>query len=86
MTLTYSEDATSLTAEQLAGFFVGWPDHPAPKTHLKILRKSSAICLAFDQQRCIGFINALSDGVFYAFIPLLEVLPEYQGHGIGKEL
>ena len=27
-----------------------------------------------------------SDGVFYSFIPLLEVLPEYKGHGIGTEL
>jgi ribosomal protein S18 acetylase RimI-like enzyme len=71
---------------QLQGFFVNWPDHPDPDTHLEILRKSHAAWLAFDGERCVGFINALSDGVFYAYIPLLEVLPEYQGQGIGTEL
>ncbi|MGC4047114.1 MAG: GNAT family N-acetyltransferase [Armatimonas sp.] len=75
-----------MTAEQLQGFFVGWPNPPSPETHQEILRRSAALWLAWDGERCVGFINALSDGVFYAFIPLLEVLPEYQGQGIGGEL
>ena len=31
-------------------------------------------------------MTAISDGVISAYIPLLEVLPEYQGRGIGAEL
>ena len=34
----------------------------------------------------VGFINAISDGVLTAYIPLLEVLPAYQGQGIGATL
>src|SRR5947209_3134906 len=34
----------------------------------------------------VGFITAISDGVLSAYIPLLEVLPAYQGQGIGSEL
>jgi len=68
------------------GFFVGWPEHPDPVTHLAIIEGSYAAWLALDRERCVGFINALSDGVFYAYIPLLEVLPGYQGQGIGAEL
>lgn len=34
----------------------------------------------------IGFITAISDEVLTAYIPLLEVLPEYKNKGIGKEL
>lgn len=34
----------------------------------------------------LGYLNMISDGVLTAFIPLLEVLPEYQGEGIGSEL
>jgi predicted N-acetyltransferase YhbS len=34
----------------------------------------------------VGFITAITDGVLAAYIPLLEVLPEYQGRGIGKTL
>ena len=34
----------------------------------------------------VGFITAISDGVLAAYIPLLEVLPDYRGRGIGREL
>ena len=39
-----------------------------------------------DDRQCVGQINAISDGIFYAYIPLLEVLPSYRGKGIGREL
>lgn len=86
MAIRYTDKIESLSSKQLEGFFVGWPEHPDLEAHLKILRKSYAVWLAFDQGQCVGFINAISDGVFYAFIPLLEVLPNYQGKGIGTEL
>ena len=61
---------------------------PSPSEHLRILRSSQHVVLALDadQQQVIGFINALGDGVVSAFIPLLEVLPEHRGRGIGSEL
>ena len=34
----------------------------------------------------VGFVTAITDHVQSAFIPLLEVLPEYQNQGIGTEL
>lgn len=78
----------SITPEQLKGFFVGWPNPPAPETHLRILQGSAAVVLAFDDatQQVVGFITAISDGVLAAYIPLLEVLPAYQGQGIGTQL
>ncbi|MBE0431255.1 MAG: GNAT family N-acetyltransferase [Dehalococcoidia bacterium] len=84
--ITYTDSIGSMRAAQLKGFFVGWPTHPDPKTHIEILRRSYAVWLALDGDRCVGFINALSDGVFYAYIPLLEVLPDYRSRGIGREL
>jgi len=33
-----------------------------------------------------GFVSAHGDGVLSAYIPLLEVLPAYQGRGMGTEL
>jgi ribosomal protein S18 acetylase RimI-like enzyme len=39
-----------------------------------------------DTDQVIGFINALSDNVLSAYIPLLEVKMEYRSRGIGKEL
>lgn len=86
MKIVYTNRIESVSAGQLTGFFVGWAAHPDPEAHLEILRASHTVWLAFHNDQCVGFINALSDGVFYAYIPLLEILPSYQGRGIGKEL
>ncbi len=86
--IVYTESLDGITPEQLHGFFVGWPDRPTPERHLDLLRSSAEIVLAVDTDaaRVVGFITAISDGVLAAFIPLLEVLPAYQGQGIGSEL
>jgi ribosomal protein S18 acetylase RimI-like enzyme len=42
--------------------------------------------LALDGEQIVGFVTAISDGVLSAYVPLLEVLPGYQGRGIGAEL
>ena len=86
--ITYLERIDEISHPQLADFFEGWPNPPSITTHLKILRQSDHIVLAFDNDidRVVGFINAVSDGVLSAYIPLLEVLPEYRGRGIGGEL
>src|SRR5215212_1754434 len=75
--INYIDTIEGIAAEQLQGFFVGWPNPPSPATHLRILAGSYAI---------VGFITAISDGVSCAYIPHLEVLPAYQGRGIGSEL
>jgi len=86
--IDYRITCDSIAAEHLEGFFVGWPNPPSPETHFRILQCSSEIVLAIlpDTGKVIGFINALTDGILTAYIPLLEVLPEYQGKGIGSEL
>lgn len=84
----YRTDLDGIAPEQLHGFFEGWPNPPTPQTHLRILRGSSAFVLAVDvaSGRVVGFVNALSDGVLSAYLPLLEVLPAYRGRGIGRAL
>jgi ribosomal protein S18 acetylase RimI-like enzyme len=86
--ISYVDSAASVTPHQLDGFFLGWPDHPSSETHLKVLVNSAHVVLAVDDDtgKVVGFITALSDGILAAFIPLLEVLPAYQGRGIGTEL
>ena len=39
-----------------------------------------------DKSRVVGFVTAITDGVSCAYIPHLEVLPEWQGDGSGTEL
>lgn len=84
----YTNSIEGITADMLEGFFVGWPNPPSTETHLTLLKNSSYIVIAIDEeiQKVVGFITATSDNVLSAYIPLLEVLPEYQGKGIGKQL
>jgi ribosomal protein S18 acetylase RimI-like enzyme len=88
MSITFQSDLQGITAERLQGFFVGWPHPPTPATHLRILQGSAQVELAIDNRsgQVVGFINAISDGVLAAYIPLLEVLPAHQGQGIGATL
>lgn len=86
--IRYLENTTDITSEQLHGFFVGWRNPCSSKEHLSLLRGSNHVVLAVDDDsnRVVGFITAITDGIQAAFIPLLEVLPEWQSQGIGSEL
>lgn len=86
--VTYRYSAEGITPDQLKGFFVGWPNKPSPEVHLRLLRGSDEVVIAVDEATgaVVGFTIAITDRVLSAYIPLLEVLPEYQGRGIGSEL
>lgn len=86
--ITYTDSLAGITSEALqGGFFAGWPNPPSPTSHHRILENSAAIILARREDGLvIGFITAISDGVSCAYIPHLEVLPAYQGQGIGTTL
>ncbi|NTW01882.1 MAG: GNAT family N-acetyltransferase [Oscillochloris sp.] len=86
--IIYQDNLRDITTYHLHGFFVGWPNPPSPAVHLRLLAGSSHVLLARNDADgpVIGFITAMSDGVLCAYIPLLEVLPAYQGQGIGREL
>jgi ribosomal protein S18 acetylase RimI-like enzyme len=88
MTIRYTTSLEGITADMLPGFFEGWPAPPSPEKHLRILRGSRHVVLAVDDEanRVVGFVSAISDGQNSAFIPLLEVVPNCRGQGIGSEL
>lgn len=86
--IKYTDSIDGVSEGQLTGFFVGWPNPPSPRTHLRILDGSDAVELAIesDTGRVVGFMNAITDGVLCVYFPLLEVLPDFQQKGIGSEL
>jgi len=89
MQIIYTNDQSKISTEMLSGgFFAGWPNPPNAATHLQILQNSYMTYIAIDAEtgKVIGFINAISDGVLSAYIPLLEVLSVYRGRGIGGKL
>jgi GNAT superfamily N-acetyltransferase len=86
--VSYANAVDDVHESQLGGgFFDGWAAPPSPEQHLRILRNSAQVVVARDDSGAVlGFITALSDGVLAAYIPLLEVLPDHRGKGIGTEL
>ena len=86
--IDYTDSLAGIAEQQLAGFFVGWPSPPSPARHLRLLAGSGHVVLAIDAEsdQVVGFVTAITDGILSANIPLVEVLPAYQGRGIGTEL
>ena len=78
-------DLENIGPEQLQGFFEGWPDPPSAATLHRMLTASYRVSLAVNTQsdKVVGFIQAISDGILTAFIPLLEVRLEFRGQGTG---
>ena len=87
MPITYQETTEGIDPNDLVGFFFGWPNRPSRADHMKILQGSDLIVLALSKNgRVLGFTTAITDRVSSAFITYIEVLPEWQGKGIGTEL
>jgi GNAT superfamily N-acetyltransferase len=86
--IVYGTGIEGVEPADLEGFFVGWPSPPSPERHLELLRGSEEVVPAREDEsgRIVGFANVIGDGVMSAYVPLLEVLPEHQGQGVGTEL
>jgi len=84
--IEYLDSAENISADMVSDFFVGWSNPPDEKTFLKILKNSYKIVIAKNGNNIVGFITAISDGILSAYIPFLEVLPDFQNKGIGAEL
>jgi ribosomal protein S18 acetylase RimI-like enzyme len=86
--IEYRTTLDGISSDDLQGFFDGWVKPLDSEQHYAILKNSEFIVLAYDTEKSkvVGFINAISDRVHFAFIPMLEVLPEYRHRGIGSNL
>ena len=86
MTIRFAEDPAEVRPEHLESFFEGWPSRPAPERSLAAIAGADAVVLAWDGERLVGFATALTDGAMFASMPLVEVVADRRGRGIGAEL
>lgn len=86
--ITYTDNVDKVLPEMLEGFFVTWSNVPSKEKHLELLHNSTykLIAIDIDKNKVVGFITAISDNTLSAYIPFLEVIPEYQHKSIGSEL
>ena len=66
-------------------FFVGWPTKPNFEKIRRHLAVAQSI-FAVEDGMVVGLITALTDKTMFAFIPLIEVIPDFQRKGIGSVL
>src|SRR5262245_50620621 len=87
MALTYRFNCEDLEARDLEGLFAA--TRLGGRVGEKIRRafvNSSLVCFAYDDSRLIGASRAITDGEYHGLIYDVAVLPEYQGHGIGRRM
>jgi len=87
MKITY-RDQKIFSASELQELYlsVDWDSGNYPEKLVQAIAGSHGIFSAWDDEKLIGLISVISDGHMAAYIHYLLVRPEYQGHGIGKEL
>lgn len=86
--IEYRTNLDGIFPDDLKGFLAGWRNPLSCRQLYTALQSSSYSVLAYDTEmnRVVGLVDALSDEVNFAFIPMLEVLPDYQRRGIASEL
>jgi GNAT superfamily N-acetyltransferase len=52
----------------------------------RLVREASRVVGVYHEGRQVGFCRAVSDGVSFAYLADVYVLPEYRGRGLGVEL
>ncbi len=87
MPITY-RTTKEFTPESLHRLFqsVRWESGNYPDKLARAMANSTAVVSAWDGDRLVGLVRALSDGETVAFLHYLLVDPAYQGQHIGDEL
>ncbi len=73
--------------EDLEPFFDGWYWTPSTDARRALLTNSSVVATARTANgQLVGLATALTDGAFFGYLSFLEVLADYQGRGLGRQL
>lgn len=76
------------TKEELERLFlsVDWSSGHYPDKLVTAMKNYSTVISAWDNDRLVGMICAMDDGVMTAYVHYLLVEPDYQGKAIGRRL
>jgi len=88
MDIRYNSDIEAMTKDALQELFlsVKWESGNYPDELLQSIRGSHSIVAAWDGDKLVGLINALSDGILTVYFHYMLVDPGYQGEGIGMNM
>ena len=82
------KDIHKFTSEELKDLFlsVDWSSGHFPEKLVVAMQNFKTVYSAWDDDKLVGMICAMDDGVMNAYVHYLLVRPEYQGNGVGKQL
>ncbi len=85
--ITY-KNIKEFTEAELKDLFlsVEWSSGKYPEKLVIAMRNYSFVFSAWDDNKLVGLISSMDDGIMTAYIHYLLVNPDYQYKGIGKEL
>ncbi|MBO7383469.1 MAG: GNAT family N-acetyltransferase, partial [Fibrobacter sp.] len=87
MSITY-KDTHDFSEQDLKDLFlsVEWSSGHFPDKLVIAMKNFKTVISAWDDDKLVGMICAMDDGIMNAYMHYLLVRPEYQGKGIGKVL
>lgn len=87
MTIIY-KNIKDIDKESIKELFhsVGWKSGDFPEDLKQALINSHTIITAWEGEKLVGLVNALSDGVMTVYFHYMLVHKEYQFLGIGKKM
>ena len=88
MSIYYASSKEDITKDALQELFlsVEWESGKYPNELLQAIGGSHSIVTAWEGEKLVGLINALSDGVLTVYFHYMLINPSYQNIGIGKEM
>ena len=78
----------AFTREQLQDLFlsVDWSSGHFPDKLVIAMKNFPTVYSAWDEEKLVGMICAMDDGIMNAYVHYLLVHPDYHGRGIGRTL
>jgi GNAT superfamily N-acetyltransferase len=89
MDVEFDDDKRRVDVEAIHAFLstqAYWALGRPLKTQQRLVDEASRVVGAYRGQRQIGFCRAVTDGVSFAYLADVYLLPEYRGHGRGERL
>ena len=89
MSIEFDDDKSRIDVEAIHAFLstqAYWAIGRPLETQQRLVDEASRVVGLYDGERQIGFCRAVTDGVSFAYLADVYVLPEYRRRGLGERL